>query len=85
MVVERLTSAGEEVQAAIGSYSEGTVSIELDFVNPLRPIGQLRDRGTVHRFDEGGFAFRKRCETSDSGLLLHCSTAIRTSCSGLFL
>src|SRR5438876_12077140 len=70
-MVEGLVPPRKQHCTTIRFDTNSAVAIELNFVNPLRAVGQLRDRGAVHRFDEVRFSIGKRCECSDSGLLLH--------------
>jgi len=52
MMLEGFAPPREQVDAAIRFYGDSAVAIELDFVEPFRPVRQLCDGRAIHRFDE---------------------------------
>jgi hypothetical protein len=60
--------ARKNLDPAVLEMNLDAVAIELDFVNPARPIGDLIDRGCQGRFDEAGIS---RLDAEDLPAL-HC-------------
>ena len=59
-MIEGFVPPGIQVHAAIRFDGDSAVSIQFNFQGPIRAVRQVRDRGTVHRFDEVGVSFRER-------------------------
>src|SRR5215470_12465015 len=56
LLIEGFAPTRKEHQLVSGFHGDGTITIKLDFVDPLRAIRQLRDSQTLHRLDERGFS-----------------------------
>src|SRR6266853_4073918 len=58
--VEVLVVPRVKVWFAARSNSNGSVSVILNFVHPIRALGQARNHGAFHWLGELGFSFRKK-------------------------